>query len=92
MGVDCFRRPGDGRTSPRERIGQFRARLGLGRGRRGAVRARGTHGYIFALTAFADPATGEMRLASGSQDKTLRVWDVTKGGAALRVIPYGDGG
>ena len=65
-GVDCFRRPGDGRTSPRERIGgRFRARLGLGRGRRGAVRARGTPN-VNALTAFADPATGETRLASGS--------------------------
>ncbi len=43
-------------------------------------------GYVYALTAFADPATGEIRLASGSDDKTLRVWDVSKGGAALRVV------
>ena len=45
---------------------------------------------MYALTAFADPATGEMRLVSGSQDKTLRVWDASKGGAALRVVPFDD--
>ena len=39
------------------------------------------------LVTFADPATGEARLASGS-GKTLRVWDASKGGAALRVIPF----
>ena len=45
---------------------------------------------VFGLTAFADPATGEIRLASGS-GKTLRVWDASKGGAALRVVPFDDG-
>ena len=39
---------------------------------------------VSALTTFTELATGETRLASGSYDKTLRVWDVTKGGAALR--------
>jgi WD40 repeat protein len=46
-------------------------------------------GSVYALTAFADPATGDMRLASGSR-KTLRVWDASKGGAALRVVPFDD--
>ena len=46
--------------------------------------------HVRALTAFADPATGETRLASGSDDKTVRVWDVAKGGAALRVVPFDD--
>jgi WD40 repeat protein len=45
---------------------------------------------VNALTAFADPATGETRLVSGSGDKTLRVWDASKGGAALRVVPFED--
>ena len=31
-----------------------------------------------------------MRLVSGSDDKTLRVWDASKGGAAVRVIPFDD--
>ena len=46
--------------------------------------------YVYALTAFADPTTGEMRLASGSGDGTVRVWDASKGGAALRVLPFDD--
>ncbi|CAH0380260.1 unnamed protein product [Pelagomonas calceolata] len=45
---------------------------------------------VFALTAYADPATGEPRLASGSWDKTLRVWDASKGGAALRMVAFDD--
>ena len=45
---------------------------------------------VDALTAFTDPATGETRLASGSRDKTLRVWDASKGGAALRVVAFDD--
>ena len=45
---------------------------------------------VYALTAFADPATGETRLVSGSYDKTLRVWDASKGGAALRVVAFDD--
>ena len=45
---------------------------------------------VNALTAFADPATGETRLASGSKDKTLRVWDASKRGEALRVVPFED--
>ena len=43
------------------------------------------------LVAFADPATGETRLASGSYyDKTVRVWDASKGDAALRVVAFDD--
>ena len=45
---------------------------------------------MWALTAFADPATGETRLVSGSDDKTVRVWDASKGGAALRVVHFDD--
>ena len=43
---------------------------------------------VIALIHFADPATGETRLVSASYDKTLRVWDVTKGGAALRMVAF----
>ncbi len=46
--------------------------------------------YVYALTAFADPATGETRLVSGSPDKTLRMWDASKGGAAVRVVAFDD--
>lgn len=46
---------------------------------------------VNALKAFTDPATGEMRLASGSADKTVRIWDAGKGGAALRVVALDDG-
>ena len=42
-----------------------------------------TH-YVNALTAFADPATVETRLLSGSDDKTLRVWDASTGCGAAR--------
>ena len=50
---------------------------------------------VNALIAFADPATGETRLVSGSKatfsrDKTMRVWDASKGGAALRVVAFDD--
>jgi WD40 repeat protein len=44
---------------------------------------------VRALTAFADPATGETRLASGSDDKSLRVWDASKG-VVLRVVAFDD--
>ena len=47
--------------------------------------------WIYALTAFADPATGETRLAGcGAWVKTVRVWDASKGGAALRVVHSDD--
>ena len=41
------------------------------------------------MTVFTDQATGELRLASGSGDKTVRIWDLTAGGAALVVIDIG---
>ena len=42
----------------------------------GAERCRiETGDYVWALASFSDPATGAPRLASGSQDKTVRVWD-----------------
>ena len=43
------------------------------------------------FAVFTDPATGEMRLASGSADQTVRIWDAGKGGAALRVVVLDDG-
>ena len=39
-----------------------------------------------ALASFSDPATGAPRLASGSEDKTVRVWDPVTGGTALLVL------
>ena len=42
-----------------------------------------------ALASFSDPATGALRLASGSEDdKTVRVWDPVAGGAALLVAVF----
>jgi hypothetical protein len=41
------------------------------------------------LTVFEDPATGGLRLASGSEDKKVRVWDLAAGGAALLVLKVG---
>ena len=37
------------------------------------------------MTVFEDPATGGLRLASGSRDG-VRVWDLAAGGAALVVL------
>ena len=39
-----------------------------------------------ALTVFTDPATGDLRLASGSGDRSVRIWDLAAGGAALFVL------
>ena len=41
---------------------------------------------VNALTVFEDPATGDLRLASGSNDGSVRVWDLAAGGAALFVF------
>ena len=41
---------------------------------------------VRALTFFEDPATGGLRLASGSDDGSVRVWDLDAGGAALFVL------
>ena len=38
---------------------------------------------------FVDPATGALRVATRSWDKTVRVWDAETGGALL-VIDVGD--
>ena len=38
------------------------------------------------MTVFEDPATGDLRLASGSDDNSVRVWDLAAGGAALFVL------
>ena len=51
--------------------------------------AEGHTDYVSALVTFVDPATGETRLASGSWDKTIRVWDVETGGGLL-VINVGE--
>ena len=48
----------------------------------------GHTGYVTALTAFADPATGEMRLASGGNG-AVQVWDASTG-ATLRVVAFDD--
>ena len=45
--------------------------------------------YVEALTVFTDQATGGLRLASGSRDKTVRIWDLAAGGAALFVLRSG---
>ena len=42
-----------------------------------------------ALTAFTDPATGELRLVSGSHDSTVRVWNPAASGAAIEAEPEG---
>jgi len=47
---------------------------------------------VEALTAFTDPATGEPRLVSGSDDKTVRVWNPAAGGAAIKAEPEGHSG
>ena len=38
------------------------------------------------MVIFKDPATGGLRLASGSEDGSVRVWDLAAGGAALVVL------
>jgi WD40 repeat protein len=38
------------------------------------------------LTVFEDQTTGKLCLASGSGDKSVRVWDLAAGGAALLVL------
>ena len=62
------------------------AHLRPGCGRRGAGRTRGDTNEVRALTVFEDPATGGLRLASGSKDRSVRVWDLGAGGAALFVL------
>jgi WD40 repeat protein len=49
------------------------------------VRALTTN-EVRALTVFEDPATGGLRLASGSKYGPVRVWDLGAGGAALVVL------
>ena len=48
----------------------------------------GHKGRVIALTAFRDPATGELRLVS-SGDKTVRVWNPAASGAAIEAEPEG---
>ena len=38
------------------------------------------------MTVFEYPATGGLRLASGSMDGSVRVWDLAAGGTALFVL------
>ena len=42
------------------------------------------------MTVFEDPATGGLRLASGSRDNSVRIWDLVVGGAALLVLETRD--
>ena len=46
----------------------------------------GHTGPVKTLIVFEDPATGDLRLASGSADNSVRVWDLAAGGAALFVL------
>ena len=43
---------------------------------------------MYALMTFVDPATGALRVATGSVDGTIRVWDAETGGVLL-VIDVG---
>ena len=43
---------------------------------------------VSALVTFVDPATGALRVATGSWDGTIRVWDAETG-VALLVIDVG---
>ena len=38
------------------------------------------------MAVFADPATGGLRLAGGSDNGSVRIWDLAAGGAALFVL------
>ena len=71
--LPVFEDPATG-TSTRERIGrQFLRIWDLAAGGAALFVLKGHTSYVFALTAFADPATGEMRLASGSDRRTCAV-------------------
>ena len=51
------------------------------RGDRGG--ARGHSSDVYAMVTFVDPATGALRVATGSLDGTVRVWDADTGGGLL---------
>ena len=44
------------------------------------------------VDCFTDPATGGLRLAGGSRDGPVRIWDLVAGGAALLVLEVGTRG
>ena len=50
------------------------------------VVTRGAYGLRAGVDCFQDQATGDLRLASGSDDGSVRIWDLAAGGAALFVL------
>ena len=83
-----IRGPGDGRAAARERVDDGKVRVfDPVAGGEALVVLEGHTDWVKALTAFTDPATGEPRLVSGSND--VRVWNPAASGAAIEAEPEG---
>ena len=81
-----LRGPGDGRAGSLVVVREGAHLSTRSRAARRWSYSRGIRAPCEALTVFEDPATGELRLASGSEDGSVRVWDLAAGGAALFVL------